>query len=463
MIPVAHEHQMSTTQHPPFFVDVNDQYDFEAPNFSLTPSQAMSGPYAVPKGGASLILSFKLRNKAILIIGSGTLAASRAFAALEADSSVFVLATGGIESACDELKWRISQKQVQFFDWEDLPCSSMPNNDADRLDAFLQMNPHIVLASVTDTLSNLQKRSRVSSEEIYRIFKARNIPVNTTDMVDFCDFSFTSSHRFEDHETGEKTSLQIGVTTNGQGCRMAARLRREIVSKLPKEVGAAAEKVGRMRAMAKKEDDGNCVAYHMDEEDICEESAVLTPNRPVPSRSNTESASEARSRRIKWVAQVSEYWPISKLSTMTDADIENILADSNPHALNIAVNQRLSPQSQLTSLHYQPFHKVGRILLVGSGPGHPSLLTIATHTALTQLADLVLSDKLVPDAVLSLIPKHVEVRIARKFPGNAEGAQTEMMEAAIVAAKQGMTVVRVRVFISLFNLFYRSPLMFLHS
>ncbi len=143
------------------------------------------------------------------------------------------------------------------------------------------MNPDIVLASVTDTVIEPSKAlPGVSAEEIYRVFKARNIPVNTTDMVDFCDFSFTSSHRFEDHETGEKTSLQIGVTTNGQGCRMAARLRREIVSKLPKEVGAAAEKVGRMRALAKKEDDGSCVACHMDDEDICEESAVLTPNRP---------------------------------------------------------------------------------------------------------------------------------------------------------------------------------------
>jgi uroporphyrin-III C-methyltransferase len=54
-----------------------------------------------------------------------------------------------------------------------------------------------------------------------------------------------------------------------------------------------------------------------------------------------------------------------------------------------------------------------------------------------------LSDKLVPAAVLALIPQEVEVRIARKFPGNAEGAQNEMMEAAIEAARRGMTVVRV--------------------
>ena len=82
--------------------------------------------------------------------------------------------------------------------------------------------------------------------------------------------------------------------------------------------------------------------------------------------------------------------------------------------------------------------------MVGSGPGHPSLLTIATHTALTQWADLVLSDKLVPNSILTLIPKHVSVRIANKLPGNVELAQIEMMEAAVDAANKGLTVVRVR-------------------
>ena len=85
----------------------------------------------------------------------------------------------------------------------------------------------------------------------------------------------------------------------------------------------------------------------------------------------------------------------------------------------------------------------GRIFLAGSGPGHPSLLTIATHTVLTKHANLVLSDKLVPPAVLALVPSDVEIRIARKFPGNVDSAQSEMMEAAIEAARRGLTVVRV--------------------
>jgi uroporphyrin-III C-methyltransferase len=41
---------------------------------------------------------------------------------------------------------------------------------------------------------------------------------------------------------------------------------------------------------------------------------------------------------------------------------------------------------------------------------------------------------LVSAAVLALIPKTVKVLIARKFPGNAKGAQSEMMDAAVEAA-----------------------------
>ncbi|KAG1748811.1 tetrapyrrole methylase [Suillus occidentalis] len=77
-------------------------------------------------------------------------------------------------------------------------------------------------------------------------------------------------------------------------------------------------------------------------------------------------------------------------------------------------------------------------------PGHPSLLTVATHDALTKYADFVLSEKLVPAAVLALIPVTIEVRVARKFPGNTEGAQSEIMDTAVEAARRGLTVVRLK-------------------
>jgi len=141
------------------------------------------------------------------------------------------------------------------------------------------------------------------------------------------------------------------------------------------------------------------------------------------------------------VAQISEYWPISKLASMSTCEMQQVLAGENMPSVGQTTyaGQSQEPQSR----HFGTLTKPGRILLVGSGPGHPSLLTMVTYNALTQQADVVLSDKLVPDAVLALIPKRVQVRIARKFPGNADGAQMEMMEAAVEAARRGMTVVRV--------------------
>ncbi|KAJ6601134.1 uroporphyrin-III C-methyltransferase [Mycena vulgaris] len=387
----------------------------------------MSGCVAFPppQGGASLVLSFRLQSRSTLILGSGTLAASRAFSALEADSAVTIISKGGLVSACEELQWRAQQQQLTVLDWDALSSSTEDTG----LDCYLATAMDISLVCITDTvLGDPHRRSRASAERIYRVCRSHNLPVNTTDMPDLCDFSFTSTHRFEDPDSGSRTALQIGIATNGQGCRLASRVKRDIVSLLPKEVGAAVNKVGIMRALV-----GPSYALGLEDED----SGPSTPNRPVPSRSPTETEAESTSRRMKWVAQVSEYWPISKLAAMTEPDMREVLAGeyfTSPSASSALPS----------SLHSLDIRRKGRILLVGSGPGHPSLLTLATHTALTQLANLVLSDKLVPAAVLALIPPTVQVRIAKKFPGNAEGAQNEMMEAAIEAANRGLTVVRLK-------------------
>ncbi|KAJ7726380.1 uroporphyrin-III C-methyltransferase [Mycena metata] len=383
-----------------------------------------------PSGGASLLLSFRLRSRGTLILGSGSLAASRAFSALEADSTITVISRGGLASACEELQWRARQNQLTVLDWDDLPQSS--TSDDSSLDCYLSTAKDISFVCITDTiLGDPQRRSRASAERLYRLCKARNIPVNTTDMPDLCDFSFTSTHRFEDPVSGVRTALQIGVATNGQGCRLGSRVKRNIVSLLPREIGAAVDRMGVMLALARPD------AVQDDSFEDTEDSSVSTPNRPVPPRSPIESDVEATTRRMKWVAQVSEYWPIPKLAAMTDQEMREVLAGE--YFTAPAVPSALPP-----SLHSLDIRRKGRILLVGSGPGHPSLLTLATHTALTQLADLVLSDKLVPAAVLALVPTAVQVRIAKKFPGNAEGAQTEMMEAAVEAARRGLTVVRLK-------------------
>jgi uroporphyrin-III C-methyltransferase len=411
--------------------------------------------FPAPQGGASLLLSLQLHTKIIVVVGSGPLAASRAFSALEADASVVVLAKGGLESACEELRWRAQVGQLTILDLDSLPGS--PNTapsagrDAAAFQSYVENSPHkIWFVFVTDTLLSTEsskRRSHSSAAQLYRTCSDLNILVNVTDMPDLCDFSFTSTHRFESEESGKRTALQIGVTTNGKGCRLAGRLRREIVAKLPKDVGMAVENIGKLRALIKAaevSDEGKgdeCLPY----DELNEDSSLPTPNRPVPSRSTKETAFEGAKRRMKWVAQVSEYWPMSSLAKMTETEMEDIL---NENGTTLETPRSNLTGNGTTSMHSlalsHPRPSIGRIFLVGSGPGHPSLLTLAAFTTLTKFADLVLSDKLVPDAVLAMVHSHVEVRIARKFPGNAEGAQNEMMEAAVEAARKGLTVVRVR-------------------
>ncbi len=81
--------------------------------------------YPSPTPGASLLLAF--RRQKFAIIGSNTLAASRAFVALEADSDVVVFSKGGPDSVCAELQWRAKTNEVTIVDLDSLPGPSTSN------------------------------------------------------------------------------------------------------------------------------------------------------------------------------------------------------------------------------------------------------------------------------------------------------------------------------------------------
>ncbi|TFL04582.1 uroporphyrin-III C-methyltransferase [Pterulicium gracile] len=391
----------------------------------------MASPYPHPKGGASLFVSLKLASQKVILVGSGTSAASRAYAALDSDATVTVLTSGGYANACDELKYRSDLRQITILD-EPLETYLATSNCNDIR--------YVCITDTTVSPFGVYRRSRKSALEFYGLCKRRGILVNTHDMPDLCDFTFPATQRI-----GE--SLQIAVTTNGKGCRIAGRIKRHVVASLPKDAGDAVMKVGQLRQLAKaRQEPPREEEQDVEEDDVMDDcGGSATPNRPVPSRnpSLAETDLEGTRRRMKWVAQVSEYWAFSQLAALTQEEMMNVLDGE----ANRSPNTSEPPSSPTFSQHQLPLSappKKGRIFLLGSGPGHPSLLTVATMNVLTKHADLVLSDKLVPSQVLDVIPKGVTVRIARKFPGNAEGAQMEMMEAAIEGANKGLTVVRLK-------------------
>lgn len=144
-----------------------------------------------------------------------------------------------------------------------------------------------------------------------------------------------------------------------------------------------------------------------------------------------ENAEAARGRRMRWLSQICEYWPLRRLTAISDADVEALLHDYNQSRWVVKPNGD------------QPAEAAGRIILVGSGPGSPDLLTQAAHKAILS-ADLVLADKLVPSPILDLVPRRANVHIARKFPGNADNAQQELLEMGLEGLQSGKVVVRIK-------------------
>jgi len=196
----------------------------------------------------------------------------------------------------------------------------------------------------------------------------------------------------------------------------------------------AIERLGTVRRRIWEEDHRT---YQADEPVAENEDDDARAQRPTFNRLVSEFDQDAaRTRRMRWLSQICEYWPLKRLASITDADINTILRSYT------TVNDLVPPALDATSLDARRRPKP-KIILAGSGPGSPSLLTIATHRAI-QTASVILADKLVPAPVLDLIPRRTPVHIARKFPGNAEAAQEELLSLGLEALQKGHTVLRLK-------------------
>ncbi|MBB2922839.1 uroporphyrinogen-III C-methyltransferase [Cellulomonas cellasea] len=85
----------------------------------------------------------------------------------------------------------------------------------------------------------------------------------------------------------------------------------------------------------------------------------------------------------------------------------------------------------------------GRVVLVGGGPGAVDLLTVRARQALAE-ADVVVTDRLGPTAVLHELPADVEVIDVGKTPGNHAVPQHEINRILVERAQRGELVVRLK-------------------
>ena len=86
---------------------------------------------------------------------------------------------------------------------------------------------------------------------------------------------------------------------------------------------------------------------------------------------------------------------------------------------------------------------VGRVYLVGGGPGDPDLITVRGR-ALLAAADVVVADRLGPRALLDTLAADVEVVEVGKGPGNHPVPQEQINAVLVEHALAGRTVVRLK-------------------
>lgn len=370
----------------------------------------------------ALLAAIDATDKVYLVIGSDPLANARCNKILEVGGVAIIVAPqhSGLHH---NLQSRLDQGEIRWVEEEfhDRHLTTLGRQDVDNI------VDGVFVTSTTSRLDGIP----IPPEHIFQRCCRKRIPINVADRPDLSTFTILTTHT--------SGPVQIGVTTSGRGCKLAARIKREIVASLPPGLGQGVEQLGRVRADLRLEDEtanGSTTKAIYDDEtgqdahfnDLIKESDVET----------------AKSRRIRWLSQICEYWPLSRLAAITQDDVDAIMQSyslQTPSVLKDSATAWLD-HGAVSLMPRKPARK-GRIVLAGSGPGHPDLLTNLTLKAIRN-ADLILADKLVPAAVLDLIPRRTPVRIARKFPGNAEAAQEELLNKGLEAIRQGQMVLRLK-------------------
>lgn len=121
----------------------------------------------------------------------------------------------------NEVAYRIDKGEVDYLDRKFEP------SDLDGVD--------MVLTAVDDP---------DASSQIWKLCKQRKIAANIADVPPECDFYFGSVHR--------DGPLQIMVSTNGNGPKLASIVRKQIAATLPRNIGTAIQNVGTLRRKLRK-------------------------------------------------------------------------------------------------------------------------------------------------------------------------------------------------------------------
>lgn len=300
----------------------------------------------------NLPLFFRLRARPVLLVGAGEPAVAKARLLLAADADLRVVAPRGLD-AFDE--W----SQEGAVDWA---------RRAFEADDVTGMTLVIGATGDHDVDAAVAAAARAAA-----------IPVNIVDRPELSSFIVPS--------IVDRSPVTIGISTNGTSPVLARRLREQIETLLPANLGRLARFLDSFRSAVKAKFDS------------------------------------FDARRRLWEEIVDG--PIARdvlAGRETDAR----------EAMLSRINRRRSDE---------PAN--GHVDIVGAGPGDPELLTIKALRAL-QDADLVVYDRLIGEGILDLVRRDAERIYVGKARSNHSVPQNQINALLVTHARAGRRVVRLK-------------------
>lgn len=333
-------------------------------------------------------------------------------------------------------------------------CHGVLLNRSVRLSDLTTLGRALVGKVVDRVFVNLPHSELLSVRQLHEHCMKMRIPINTFHMPEFSTF-----HLVPTFVDPNGSGLQIHVAANGNGYVLANRILRELVAALPSNISQIVNNMALLKNMIINEDISNFLHNELAGKTL--EGLGLDDDEWESHKFNhfikesDNSSIQRQTRRTRWLSQVMEYYPLNQLADLTLEDLDSFprhesksinIADSHvcaPIEPDIKGQSNPSEVETNTKSLQDGSTNGGSISLVGSGPGSVSMLTIGALNEI-RTADLILADKLVPQDVLNLIPKSTETFIARKFPGNAERAQQELLAKGLEGLQNGRKVVRLK-------------------
>ncbi|MEO0421472.1 MAG: siroheme synthase CysG [Pseudomonadota bacterium] len=218
------------------------------------------------------------------------------------------------------------------------------------------------------------------NESVHAACEARGIPVNVADQPALCSFILPA--------IVDRSPITIAISTGGTSPVLARWVRALLESALPSGLASLGALMARFRGAMK----------------------ARFPDV------------DTRRRFVERVLQ----GPVKELA----------LSGQMERAEEALVAAMAAPDARDTSA-------MGEVYLIGAGPGDPDLLTFRAQRLLQQ-AEIVLYDRLVPEAVLRLCRREARLIYVGKRKGDHAIGQRELTALLVRYAKEGFRVARLK-------------------